>query len=121
MMTGKRKKIYIAVIICCFLGTGGVLYFGLKAPPAPPSPVVIDHSSIPLGVGQDSGGAASQSATTSSGPNGLTTYPTPVVFPSDTKFDWSLLNSDDFKALKSIPDLVLDPATVGRSNPFGNK
>ncbi|MBX4205141.1 MAG: hypothetical protein KW788_03065 [Candidatus Doudnabacteria bacterium] len=112
-MTSTKRKIYIALIIVCFSATGGVLYFGLKSPSLPPAPPVT--IAVP---------GASSSPVTTPVSNPIVTssdgfYAVPQVFPQDTKFDWKLFDSDAYKNLKPIPDLVLDPSTVGTTNPFG--
>ena len=114
-MTPKKQKIYIALIIICLLGAGGVLYFGLRTPAAPASPIVVTP------VENTTPTAQTPSVNSPSG-GGAVGYGTPTVFPNDTKFDWSVLDSANFKALVSLPDaqqnLVLDPTQIGRDNPF---
>ena len=113
-MPDKKKKIYIAIIVICLISTAAVLYYGFfRTPTASPSfPVT--------GAQPGSGQQATNSATLPDqlGSQGNSSLPgsAPAVFPEDTTFDWSLVNSDQFKKLVPTPDLQLGP--VGRSNPF---
>lgn len=109
-MTGNRKKLYIVVIVICFAATGGILYYGFGGSSTPPAPTIaISGSPNPIPT-DNSGVVTSHSSPVFSG--------APSVFPEDSKFDWTLLNSDKFQKLKSIPDLQLGP--VGRDVPFNN-
>ena len=105
----SKKTIYIIIIVVCFAGAAGVLYYGYGNSSKPPQiPVTITTSTTPTATPVGNTGS-SGTATVGSAPS---------VFPADTKFDWSLLNSDTFKNLQGIPDLTLDPKEIGRPNPF---
>jgi hypothetical protein len=110
-MQGNRKKLYIAIIIICFAATGGIIYYGFFGNnPTSPSDTPISHPLNNNPVGQNS-------QPTSGNPQaGAGYYSAPTVFPQDTKFDWTLVNSAEFKALHQIPPLEVGP--VGRPNPF---
>ena len=113
-MSSTKRKIYIAVIVICFALSGAVLYFGLKSPVAP-APGVVEHNTAVSNDANDN-----LSSIRSGGVGIPASYGAPSVFPRDTKFDWSLTESTAFKSLVPIPDLVLDPAQVGRANPFSH-
>ena len=103
----SKKTIYIIIIVICFAGMAGVLYYGFGNTGGGTTP-----PSLPTSIGQ--------TADTSSGGTGASGAigGAPSVFPVDTKFDWSLLDSSTFKSLQGVPDLTLDPSQVGRDNPF---
>jgi hypothetical protein len=115
-MTSTKRKIYIVIIITCFAASGAVLYFGLKSPVAPAPGAVNGHPLDTNNIVNSSNAPASVDFQPSAGDS--INFPTPVVFPRDIKFDWSLTESQDFKSLVAVPDLVLDPNQVGRPNPF---
>jgi hypothetical protein len=115
-MTPKKRNIYIAIIVVCFMSTGAVLYFGLKSPVAPSGPQVANlpvSTSNNVNTNEPSANSGFSSTTGES-----VSFPSPIVFPRDNKFDWTLTDSQEFKSLVAVPVLVLDPAHVGRPNPF---
>lgn len=110
-MTPKKRKIYIAIIIFCFASTGVILFYNLRSP-APANgtlPFVADNGVLATGD------ASTAPAITS---NSKTSYRAPGVFPQNTSFDWSLLNSSEFKNSVPITPLTLNPGDTGRENPF---
>jgi hypothetical protein len=117
-MNNKRRNIYLAVIIACFLGTGGVLYYGFGGGSSGTSTDVL--SAVPGGSATGLGtlGTPPSAGTGASAAVGRASYPIPTVFPNDTKFDWTFLQSDKFKSLTGLPGLVLDQTQIGHNNPF---
>jgi hypothetical protein len=115
-MTPKKRKIYIVIIIVCFMSTGAVLYFGLRSPVAPSGSEPINH---PIDTQNNVNTIESPATSSFSSTTGESvSFPSPIVFPRDNKFDWTLTDSQEFKSLVAVPVLVLDPAHVGRPNPF---
>ena len=104
-----RKKIYIGIILVCFLATGGILYFNFFGGSTTSTPPTIVNNTP-------------TTSTTASAPvasrDGTIIYSAPAVFPSDTKFDWTLLDAPKYKALIASPNVTLDPAEIGRPDPF---
>jgi hypothetical protein len=113
-MTGQRQKIYIAVIVTCFLASGGVLYFGFRGS-KPSQPIPLPKTTVVNNTNQQS----SQGALVNS--DGTKIYTAPAVFPATDKFDWSVLQNPNFKALKPTEGgLLTNPGPIGRDNPFNN-
>ena len=106
-----RKKIYIGIIIVCFGGTIGVLYYSFKGTSTKPSPAVeLNTSKVTNTTNPVETNVISK--------NGDIVYTAPAVFPTDTKFDWTLLESGKYKQLISNPGITLDPSEVGREDPL---
>jgi hypothetical protein len=115
-MPNKHQKIYIAIIVVCFLATGGVLYFGFFSNPSTPQAPATTTSDATSTTNQTATSQVDNTATAGTLAGGSTVYNPPAVFPNDTKFDFTVLNSSKFKNLVPIPDLTLGQA--GRDNPF---
>lgn len=104
MITPQKKKIYIGVISFCLLGTLGVFIWSrleVNTVTTPVEVLVIPSASTP----------------------GLTAFGkgnfgTPLVFPNDTKFDVSVLESGNFKSLQSYQNLSIQPQELGKDDPF---
>jgi len=110
----KRKRLYIIIIVVCWVAAGGVLYFGYFRSNTntsyTPPPINSTFSNTP-GASSNTGDVPNIAT-----PGGGTVFNAPAVFPNDTKFDFTLLNSQKFQALNQTPNL--DLGQVGRDNPF---
>ena len=117
----NKKKIYIAIIVVCFLITGGVLYFGSSGggSPAPDNIQPINQS-----IDNTGGGAGAATGTARGGTSNLPTtetkikYSAPRVFPSDTALDLTVYSSSQYQNLQDYTPLTVTPEEMGRPNPF---
>lgn len=99
----KKKKIYIAVIVGCFLLSGGILYYSFgSGGSAEPVATVPESAAV---------GQAGQAPS-------LSGYRAPSVFPVETKFDTSVFESSKYKTLRDGKALTVENTEVGRDNPF---
>jgi hypothetical protein len=108
-----RKKIYIAVILVCFALTAGILYYNFSGSSTPTSvtpPVVVNTTAT--GTTVPTGSSTQVSRT------GEIIFEAPVVFPNDIKFDFTLLETEAYKALVANPTLTIDKTEIGRTDPF---
>jgi hypothetical protein len=106
---GRKKIIYIAIIVICLGSSGAILYFGWPSTVTSPD------------ITTDPGVAAPVSPTpTAAAPGGPQTYSAPPVFPSNNKFDWNLLDQPGFKIMAPSPTIDAGQlkTELGRDNPF---
>jgi len=114
MLSEKKKKIYIGIIIFCVIGIFVVLVLNgssgsgeISLDPNDPSQFVPTAES---GLGDESPGVLRSSEGQ--------VYSPPGVFPSDGNFDLSIFESSTFKALSPTGDITLDDDELGKENPF---
>ena len=103
-MSSTKKKIYIAIIVLCVLGSAAMIWYGQQTPavPAGSQPII----AAPV---QSSGFSQT----------GERSYAPPSVFPNDSSFDSGVLEGSKFKSLQQTPGLTVSPGELGRANPFG--
>lgn len=109
-MDPKRKKIYIVVIIVCFLGSILILIWGntdLLSGTTPP-PLHITHNGTTPAKTPNLGLATGDY---------LTGFNAPAVFPNAKGFNTKVLDSLTFTQLRPFPALTID-GELGRDDPF---
>src|SRR5262245_33033525 len=110
-----RKKIYVGIIIVCFLATAVILYMNFSGGSSTPPESTALNQSTTTSAGSDTDATAAAVVPTA---GGQAIYRTPAVFPDQTKFDWSFLQSTKYQALTANPGVTLDPSEIGRQDPF---
>lgn len=110
----KKNKIYIAIISFCILGTAGIMIFSSSSgtPDAESAVPVITQSTTP--TTSRGSGPSSSNASAIGNPN----FPAPSVFPADTKFDTSVLDSGVFKNLTDYVPVTVSPDELGVESLF---
>ena len=103
-MDPKKKKLYYLIIGACVLVSVGVIIWSRQS----------SDSQIELTIAPPAQTLNTEKAKTNK------VYSVPSVFPNDTKFDLSVLQSSTFKALKPTSGLKLDDQELGRENPFSH-
>ena len=110
-MDPKRKRIYIIIIVVCVIASIGLLFagkFGGKgATPAVP-------------VTQPNPAKTVQPTSSTVTGDSVKGYSTPAVFPANANFDFSVLDSSNFKQLRSYNAVTNQPSDLGRDDPFKN-
>lgn len=110
----NKQKIYIAIIIVCFLATAGVLYLGMSGGGEVPVPVVTQNT-----ASQDSAQSAGQVVSLPSS-NTPPVFATPSVFPQTTSINTGVFESSSYKALVDYQPLTISAEEIGREIPFQN-
>lgn len=118
-----KKKIQIAVIIVCMIGTAGIVYWGMfststpeVAAPTGIAPINTNVDSVvdvPTAPGM---GAVGDLPTESA----KIEYAAPATFPVDSALDLSVYESSKFTNLQDYTPISVTPEEVGRENPFIN-
>lgn len=109
----KKNKIYIAIIVGCVVITIGIMMWGSSGSSGSPTvtPVVNTTTST--------SSTSNPSTSLHADPIlGNTDYPPPAVFPADTNFDTSVLNSGEFTRLKDYVPVTVTPEELGAGGVF---
>lgn len=103
MLSSKRKKIYIGVIIACTaISITCIIWYTRLIQPPPP---------IVISTNQNPNAQAAAESTTATG-GGV------KVFPNDTGFNLTIFDSNKYKTLRPGQSIKLDDGQLGRDNPF---
>src|SRR5690349_3422045 len=113
-----KKKIQIAIIVACMLGTVGILYYSFMGNsasdievPAGISPIKTDIDSV---VDVANPGAVNTGQIPS--PTKEIDYGTPTTFPADATLDLSVYNDSDLTSLQDYTPVSITPEEKGREN-----
>jgi hypothetical protein len=120
-----KKKIQIIVIVICFVGTGGILFYGFGGSfggggdSSAPQPHGQGSKGLPVDA-NDGIPAARTAGSAAAVPRAdkPAQYGVPAVFPDDTSLDLSVFDSAAFKNLTDYTPLTVSPEEIGRENPF---
>ncbi|MBX4188041.1 MAG: hypothetical protein KW793_02810 [Candidatus Doudnabacteria bacterium] len=113
-----RQKVYIIVIILCFIGTAGVLYWAnsggdvseLQPLGSAAKPIL---NEIDAGLPQEA-----QALNNIPVPDATTKYIAPRVFPLNPKLETRVFKSSEYTALTDYTPLNVTPEEMGRDNPY---